>query len=535
MTWGDDRGWRTATVALIVTAFAIGMVTFRDYGATWDEEHSLRQGDLVIRWYASGFRDTRAIDEGNFRWYGGFFNVLVQLVHSLGTPPYETSHFLSFLFGVMGLALAYNVGSAMGSRFGGYVSTLFLWITPIYYGHSFNNPKDLPFAVMVLASMAVLIHAWSQRPNLRPHVWIGTGLVLGLTLAIRVGGVIVLGGGGWLVVAWLVTARRADPRQPLLPSVTALLLTAGKIVAVAWVVMLIFWPYAQTGPIRNPWRTLLASAHFEDWIHPVRFNGADVLSNALPWTYIPLWLAEVLPEFYLVALVLAVLQLPRIVRDYRGKCLQRDAVACVLVAGTIMLPVAMAVLSHAVLYNGIRHVLFIVPLLAVLAGTSASAYLVRARGSSRIIVAGLLAVSMLGTAIDMMRLHPYQSLYFNRLIAGGLPKAAPRFETDYWGQSYKEGVEWLVRHYHPETTEPVRVANCSTPFLTGYYLTRSFLDARTRFVSVKPDERPDVVLATTRWLCYDPTRSRLLHVVTRMGVPLTYVAEVRAPRSGGSQ
>ena len=51
------------------------------------------------------------------------------------------------------------------------------------------------------------------------------------------------------------------------------------------------------------------------------------------------------------------------------------------------------------------------------------------------------------TLVDVARLHPYEYAYFNRSF-GGLPAAAGRFETDYWGVAYKEGFEWLVNESH---------------------------------------------------------------------------------------
>ena len=82
------------------------------------------------------------------------------------------------------------------------------------------------------------------------------------------------------------------------------------------------------------------------------------------------------------------------------------------------------------------------------------------------IVCGVvITVSLMTTIADMIALHPYESVYFNRLIAGGLRSAAGSYETDYWGNSYREGVEWLVTHYGPSAsaTQPIRVASCSHP------------------------------------------------------------------------
>src|SRR6185436_12983386 len=113
--------------------------------------------------------------------------------------------------------------------------------------------------------------------------------------------------------------------------------------------------------------------------------------------------------------------------------------------------------------------------------------------------------------------HPYESIYFNRLVAGGMVRGAARYETDYWGSSYKEAVEWLVAHH----ADPARVANVSAPFLTGQYLR----DTATGLTPVQRPENADVVLAITRWDGHRRWPGRILHVVRRAGVDLCYVIE----------
>jgi hypothetical protein len=131
----------------------------------------------------------------------------------------------------------------------------------------------------------------------------------------------------------------------------------------------------------------------------------------------------------------------------------------------------------------------------------------------------------------MVRLHPYQSIYFNRAIAGGLPGADGRFELDYWGASHREGVEWLLSNVVPDAgAAPVRVGNCYEPFFTGYPISR---DPRgTAFENVALDRGPEIVLAGTRFGCARRLQERgwrVLHVVERLGVPLLYVLAAPPP------
>jgi len=131
------------------------------------------------------------------------------------------------------------------------------------------------------------------------------------------------------------------------------------------------------------------------------------------------------------------------------------------------------------------------------------------------------------TAVDMMTLHPYQSVYFNRFLGGGLAGASERFETDYWGASYREATEWLVANGLPDADGPIRVANTSDSFLTEHVL-EADEGRKKRFVSVAWDDSPDVVLSTTRYGHHRQVNGQLLHRVERQGVGLCYVFDVRA-------
>ena len=104
-------------------------------------------------------------------------------------------------------------------------------------------------------------------------------------------------------------------------------------------------------------------------------------------------------------------------------------------------PIVWMIGADMPLYNGLRHVLFLLPVLAVLAGVSVTSF-VRARPGRLALTAAALALgaSAVVTIVDMVQLHPYQYVYFNRSVAGGLPGAVGRYETDYWCASFKEGL-----------------------------------------------------------------------------------------------
>jgi hypothetical protein len=131
-----------------------------------------------------------------------------------------------------------------------------------------------------------------------------------------------------------------------------------------------------------------------------------------------------------------------------------------------------------------------------------------------------MVVALTVTIRDMVSLHPYQAVYFNRLFAGGLAGADGRFDTDYWGSSNREAVQWVVRNV---AGDGIRIANCSHPRQFSYYLE----GGPSRFIPVSIQGRPDIILATTRWNCHRQPGARVLHAVERQGVALAYVLDVR--------
>jgi hypothetical protein len=114
---------------------------------------------------------------------------------------------------------------------------------------------------------------------------------------------------------------------------------------------------------------------------------------------------------------------------------------------------AVAVGRHALLglgnYDGLRHVLDAFPALAMLAAVGAETGLRALAGlvPRRTAVAVALGVVVLLApgAVAIWRLHPYPVTYYNAL-AGGLPGAARRFETEYSGAAYREGLDWAGAH-----------------------------------------------------------------------------------------
>jgi hypothetical protein len=110
----------------------------------------------------------------------------------------------------------------------------------------------------------------------------------------------------------------------------------------------------------------------------------------------------------------------------------------------LLLPPAVAIVAHSVLLDGWRHLYFIYPALVLLAARAMAGLLGAAarlpgawapRGAAACWLVGVGVVA--GNATALAALHPYESLYFNRLAGRDLRAVGQGFEVDYWGRSIR--------------------------------------------------------------------------------------------------
>jgi hypothetical protein len=300
--------------------------------------------------------------------------------------------------------------------------------------------------------------------------------------------------------------------------------------------MIVAWPWAQVSPLLRPLIGAWDAAH-SGWGGSMLWNGTHVDSQHLPRAYLPIWFAVTLPETYLLALAAGVAQLfarPRL-------HIRRETLHAVIWLGfAALVPVAMASMTRAVIYDAQRHFLFVLPPLAALGGLALGRFFedVRVALAARAAAFGMLLALFGLVASDMIELHPYEYVYFNR-ISGGLPGERTRFETDYWGASYTEALSWLGAQLNADDAGPARVATCNNDDAVRVFMREQPSLARHLMLAAK-NSPPDVYLSSTRTGCPNAS-GRVVHVVERMGVPFLYVLQRRPltaaslARAGGTQ
>jgi hypothetical protein len=524
------HGRRSQALGLLLLVCLLGLLlaSFSDYGIMLDEGLQHRYGRRLVRAYASWGSDLSATTQNNLYLYGGFFELVAQAAEwAFPFGVYENRHLLNVLFGFVGFVAVWGIGSRLFGPGAGALAVLLLALTPSYYGQLFANPKDVPFASLyALAAWLALRGSAQARPGWRSVV--STAVEIGLAAAIRVVGLSLV---PMTLVLWVVMRFVRAPQDGFaLAGLRRLGLAAIVILAVSWSVMIAFWPWALLDPLRHPLQAWGKFGHF--WNVDVLFRGRMVPAEELPRTYILQMLALKLPEIYPLALLLGLvsaLRAPwrRLLQDRvaRERLCEGAWVLMLLAA-----PVSWVIVNRTPLYHECRHLLFVLPFLATLAAVGISAFFAsRFPRPVRVAAVLLLASGAVATVVDMVQLHPYEYVYYNRLFAGGLRGAVDRYETDYYIASYREGVDWAVAHYGGKRRrERVRIAAVTTGFPVAYYLSRP--EQRVReFAAVTVSEDPHLVFASSSAREQARVTGRVVHVVERQGAPLLYVIETKPP------
>jgi hypothetical protein len=106
----------------------------------------------------------------------------------------------------------------------------------------------------------------------------------------------------------------------------------------------------------------------------------------------------------------------------------------------------------------------------------------------------ILLISLISTLYFMVSYHPHQAVYFNRLAGADMQTVKSRFDLDYWGLSYYEGLKYIAEKDKAEMIG-IYVTSLSGEFNT-YMLTASEMD---RFYVEDEVEDAKYFLSDYRW------------------------------------
>jgi len=526
---------RLALVLLGVLGVFI-LATFHDYGVSWDERVQNTYGLHLLSYYLTAFQDQSAFHYINLRYYGGAFDLIAAIVNTVSPfGEYETRHLLGGMTGFVATIGAWRLARLLAGERAGLFVVALMALTPLVYGHSFINPKDAPFACAVIWSVYYSCRAIVEAPRPSRATAIGFGIALGFALGTRVVAVIALVYCAPAFVAYTIGRyRESHSIRAVLDEQRSFFGALLPAVPIILVITAVFWPWVVRAP-GNLETAFKLFSHFP-WQGQVLFDGTLYKADELPAAYLPQLLALQLPEVALFGLLAGTLFIARaaFAQGLHSLTDRKSLCYSVVIAGALV-PLAHFIIDRPIVYNGIRHYLFMVPPVIVLAGIGLDRTYEFLRERGAWLSRGFAAALGLAAAVQltiMVELHPYEYIYYNA-FAGGVAGAAGRYDLDYWGLSLAEAtrdLEHVIAQERARTNanagaRPLAVYVCGDKESAAY-----FFDPGSHLHYTNEPTLADYAVGIRGAECTWEIKGPVLLEVKRAGAYLSYASDLRDRR-----
>lgn len=432
--------------AIFICLIFVGMYATLQVGISWDEEVEFKtyllnlevlkgfiRGDLTPYQNLSTYQD-RYYGVG-FHWInhglGGllnFFNGHLLEFNELGSRLLwaHLSNFLAFMLSgaIFRQCLLLLTNDRVISSLGALV--YLLW--PYLLGHAMMNVKDAPFMFAWLActyqSLRILKSS-STSPALLNFLILG--FLTGWLVSIRVSGVLILIQYLFFIPLFV---RAVQAQNHLYQSIKTIAILSFSFLVSTALSLYILYPILWHAPLE----ILNAIAYMGS--HPWQGNTLTASEFIEPKTrlvhYLFLWLIVKLPIIVLLGIIAA--PYAYYLRNKSNKSFQCRVMISVLLG--VMTILGLLVYKRVALYNELRQILFISPLLLLAAIISLHSI------SRKFTIVGLVFTAALMT-VDNVKLFPYQYSYINEIAR--YSQIGNKYETDYFGLSVAETARWLNR------------------------------------------------------------------------------------------
>lgn len=413
-------------------------------GISGDEEtFHYPHGKNVYNYYATLGKDTTCLhyDNSVLHMYGPVFDLITVVFIKIFKPDdeYMVRHILNSISGWSAILFAALIAVMLGGWRAGILTLLFMFLSPRFLGHSFNNPKDIPFTAAYIFTVYAIIRFLKNYPEKKFRYAWPVALGIGLAIGVRVGGIMLA--IYFLFFAGVYYLLRTNYKEWLkkenLAFLGRLLVFALVTAVLGYVIGIILWPYAHQSPVS---RTMEAMKYMEKYATSLRqvFEGRIIWSDHVPDYYLPKYIIMTIPEFIIMGFLLFFI----LIRKWK----KEDLTWYFVLLFISIFPVVYIIIKGSNVYGGWRHVLFVFPGIAILAALGFNNLL--ETFTQKYIRYGIVAIIIFLLALPTRHIiasYPHTYIYYNN-ISGGVKKAYGRYEMDYFYHTLRAGSEWLIKN-----------------------------------------------------------------------------------------
>ena len=460
--------------------FLIGVLTYKDYGISVDEEFQRSSGLYWLNYIlnftpfnefanevAQKFQQSKGFtisDAEIHKYYGVIFDlpaVLLEIIFDINDSRnfFYFKHFLTFSLFFFGSIFFYKLLlNRFSNNFIALMGTIFFVFSPRIYGNSFYNPKDIIFLSILCMAMYFCFKLFDRSNYKNFFIF---SIFCALACSQRMWGLFLpISFIGFYFLSVLSKKKEFEKIYGVVFFSFSFLLF-----------FVIFWPYLWSNPVVNLIEAFKYFSH-HGTLNKIQilFNGDYVKANSVPYSYIPIWILITTPTLYILLFTLGYLSIlkrfflkfinikeNKIYHDlWRGSNEKKD----LFVIFNFTFILFYLIFFNISIFTGWRHLYFMNIFIIYIA--SYAFYIINIKLKSKVqkkIFYSFIFVYMFFLAYKMFIYHPYQNIYFNSVFNKTNKSIHEKFEIDYWGLSGKRFLEKIISLEKNKTS--IQVASAS--------------------------------------------------------------------------
>ncbi len=456
----NKKTTKKITFSLFSILFFVGLLTYKDYGISIDEEFQRNSGFYWLNYVLSftpfeelknlvaykldqikGFTLPSPVDNP---YYGVVFDLPVaffEVILNINDPKnyFHFRHFLNFTIFFIASIFFYKL---LLNRFQNcnisLIGTIFFVLSPRIYGNSFYNNKDIIFLSLLTIALYFCFKVFDKINFKNLLIF---SLIAAICTCSRIIGILLI--ISFLFFYFLSVLSNKKNLDNFWQVIICFILYCAFII--------IFWPLLWSYPLNN---FIDAFKYFSSFpLHPeMLFNGKYIQAHFLPYHYIFIWIFITTPILYSMLFILGYVQtfkrfFLRFINIKENKTYEDFWRNSNEKKDLFIFFILTAVLSYLItfqvpLYNGWRHIYFLnvfIIYLSVIGFYRVGIYLKRKfKKNFHYHLSILFIITII---FQMIVYHPFQNIYFNNYFNNISHNS---FEIDYYGLSGKKSLKEIL-------------------------------------------------------------------------------------------
>ncbi len=461
----------TNTIIYVVFAliFIIGMVVYKDYGLTIDDEIYRKNGELYFEYIKlllftdlpGSIKDlSEKLFAPNtpfdapvlFELPLAFFSFILNKTTT--KEIYTLSHLANFLIFYTSLFFFYKlVKKEFNSTFYGLTSIILLFFTPRIFAESFYNSRDI-FFLSIFIFYIYSVKTFLEKENFKNLIYLS--FISALLVYAKVIGVVPP-----VVFLFIYFLNSTTKNNIPVKEIKNIFL----IIILIVIFIFLLWPFLWDNPIKN------LAYSFQNTINEQNnhsiityYFGEYISSTNTPWHYRLVWFFITTPTliifFFLIGFIKILISVVKgiinINKDNEDPWKNKNELF-IFYLFFLLIGIFFAVIKFSTShFNSWRHLYFLYPII-ILFSIFGFCFITKIFKNKfiRILTYLLISLNTFYVLYWIYSWHPYQYIYFNLLSKSYAQK---NFDLDYWGLSNFNSIKYILRN---NKKFPVKISTIS--------------------------------------------------------------------------